>query len=302
MSVQRSPNKTNFGTVTPLHHVSDPALYSAENQESAKANVAKRTKRRLNNPSNSDSLSLSDLMTRLDEIKRLHEEKFSSLESAINFLAVQNDEIKTTVVHLSQKYYDVIETVNGLRRENNALKKHIKTLDSKIEYLDNNACSTALEIKNIPPLEDESKDSLLEVTKKLVAEINVPFQDSDVCDVFRIKLKAKSTGPIIVKLVSALKKESILKAIRIYNKEKSSEQRLNTGILRMKGPAAPIYVSESLTATARRLHYLARDLVKTHNLASCWTSFGKVYLKRNINGPRIRVSCEEDIEHIKKTI
>lgn len=49
-------------------------------------------------------------------------------------------------------------------------------LNSKIECLNNNARSTVLKLKNIPPMKPESKDGV-EDTKKLVAEIKTQKQE-----------------------------------------------------------------------------------------------------------------------------
>lgn len=301
MSTPRTPSK-GITKITPLtHYGSDSALYTLESQENIDHNITKRCKRRLNDPSNTPDITLLDLMTRMDDIMKQQDARFASLESSINSLSSQSEEIKDTVIHLSEKYDDVLRNLNKLEQENNFFKNRIKTLETKVDQLEKNARSTTVEFRNVPETESENKENLLELTKKIGTAINVPIQDSDIRDVFRMKLKNKPTGPIIVDFTSTLKREKIIRATRTYNKA-NSEQRLSTTTLKMDGPTKPIYVAESLTATARRLHYLARVFAKNHNYENCWTSFGKVYLKRNQNGPRLLVSREEDIENLKKSI
>ncbi|CAG4990139.1 unnamed protein product [Parnassius apollo] len=109
-----------------------------------------------------------------------------------------------------------------------------------------------------------------------------------------MKLKNKPNGPIIVDFTSTVKREKVVKATRTYNKINTGEC-LSAASLNMDGATKPIYVSEHLTASTRYLFYLARMFAQKHNYENCWTSFGKVYLKRNQNESRIYVSSQEDI-------
>lgn len=300
MSVSRTPPKSSSNLVSPPHFGSDSAIYSHESQNTD-LNVTKRTKRRFNDSSITDDLTLSDLMKKIDEIKKQQDTKFASIESSMIALTSLNSEMKNTIIHLSEKYDDVLSDLKILQQENNYFKGHIQDLEKKLDQYERNARSSAVEFRNIPISESENIGNFVEVTKKIGAVINSPIQDSDIRDVSRIKLKDKQAGPIIVNFTSTIKRENFLKAARSYNKM-NREKRLSTASLNLDGPAKPVYVAESLTASARRLYYVARMFAKNHHYQYCWTSFGKVYVKRNANDPRVRVSCENDIENLKKII
>ncbi|CAG5025134.1 unnamed protein product [Parnassius apollo] len=301
MSVARTPTKNSSKSISPTHYGSDSAIYTLESHEhNIDVNIKKRSKRRLNNPPSTSDLTLADLMVRLDEMNKLQDAKFASLESSMNALSKQNDEIKDTVIHLSAKYDDVLNNLKKLQQENDFFKNRIKTLEGKLEQLEKNARTTTVEIRNVPMSESEDKENLIEFTKKFGTVINVPIQDSEIRDVFRMKLKNKPNGPIIVDFTSTVKREKVIKATRTYNKMNTG--RLSTASFNMDGAAKPIYVSEHLTASTRHLFYLARMFANKHNYENCWTSFGKVYLKRNQNESRIHVSCQEDIVNLQKNI
>lgn len=302
MSIPHTPTKNGTKKKSPIHYGSDSALYVLESQESVvDHSITKRCKRRLNDPSNTADITLSDLMTRMDEIKKQQDAKFASLESSIIALSTQNDEIKDSMIHLSAKYDDVLSNIETLQKENCFFKTHVKTLEAKLEQFEKNARSTTVELRNVPVSESEDKAKLVELAKNMGTVISVPIQDSDIRDVFRMKQKDRETSPIVLDFTSTIKKENFIRATRTYNKE-NSVHRLSTASLRINGPVKPVYVAESLTAAARRLHYLARVFAKDYHYEHCWTSFGKVYLKRKSNEPRVCITCEEDIGKLKRSI
>lgn len=301
MNVRRTPPKSSSKLISPTHFGSDPALYTPESQQQIDLNITKRTKRRLNDPSSSADISLSDLLTKMDEIKKQQDAKFTTLELSLKELTNQNAEINKSMMLLSEKYDDVLSDLKTLQQENTSLKSHIKTLDEKIEHFEKNARSTMIELRNVPVAVPENKEQLIEIAKKIGNVIKVPILDSDIRDVSRLKLKDKPIGPIIVDFTSTIKREQFIKATGSYNKA-NREKRLSTTNLNMVGPAKPVYVAESLTAAIRRLHYITRLFAKKHNYEHCWTSFGKVFLKRKEGQPRLRVNCEEDLLNLEKNI
>ncbi|CAG9138719.1 unnamed protein product [Plutella xylostella] len=97
-----------------------------------------------------------------------------------------------------------------------------------------------------------------------------------------------------------MKKEKFLNAIKMFNKNKPKGEKLNTGPLQIQGPRKPVYLSESLTFKTQKLFYMARELQKNCNYAFCWTSHGSVYLRKEENGPLIRVLNEADLEKLRR--
>jgi hypothetical protein len=87
-------------------------------------------------------------------------------------------------------------------------------------------------------------------------------------------------------------------AIREYNKLHPNE-KYNTTCLNIVGEMQPVYIAESLTPRARRLHYLARDLRKNYNFKYCWTWQGKVFVKQEDGSKPIWIKSEHQIETLK---
>lgn len=90
-----------------------------------------------------------------------------------------------------------------------------------------------------------------------------------------------------------LMKNRVIQNAKLYNKRKG-DNKLNTTAIGIQGNPTPIYLSESLTPKNRRLYYLAREFAKSHNYTYCWTTYGKVYLRKTEGSPHIylREECE----------
>ncbi|CAG4990144.1 unnamed protein product [Parnassius apollo] len=127
MSVARTPTKNSSKSISPSHYGSDSAIYTLGSHEhNIDVNIKKRSKRRLNNPPSTSDLTLAELMLRLDEMNKLQDAKFASLESSMNALSKQNDEIKDTVIHLSAKYDDVLNNLKNFNKTMAFLKTALK--------------------------------------------------------------------------------------------------------------------------------------------------------------------------------
>lgn len=125
----------------------------------------------------------------------------------------------------------------------------------------------------------------------------VTYVRTYVWNVFRIKTKAIN-APIIVELTTVHCKENLLTSFKKFNKDK--QNKLNTEHLRIQGTSIPIYISENLTAKTKRLFFLARGAASHLDFKFCWTSRGKVFLRRNEGSPHILVQTEQDIHALNK--
>lgn len=301
MSVARTPPSGSQKS-TPVHYGSDSALHCRDNQDKSDFTINRRFKRRLDDPSDCNTnITLSELKYMFEDWQNQQEAKFVTLKSSMDAIIKQNEEIKSSMKLLSDKYDDILSDMKKLRQENSNNKSHIKTLETQLEHLEKKSRSCSIELRNIPKIESETKQSLIDLTKNIGAVLNTPIHDSDIRDVYRMIIKDKPNGPVIVDFNSTFIKENIIKSTITYNKEKSADKRLNTSTLKINGPAKPIYVAESLTKKVKRLHYLARVFAKENNYDSCWTSYGKVYLRRNKTDQRVCVNSEETLENLKSS-
>ncbi|KAJ2938077.1 hypothetical protein O0L34_g19403 [Tuta absoluta] len=245
----------------------------------------------------------SKVVDMLKDIQNSQNMKFAKLEQSMTEIKTQNAGLQDSVKFISDMYDEMKKRLDIVENENSLYKARIQSLEDNLEQLERSSKSASIEIRNIPlsPSEDSSK--LFAHVMNLSSAVNCQLQSSDIRDIFRIKLKPENRsenhvpGPVLVQLTTTTKKENLIRSVSNFYKNKPTGSKLNTSHLKLEG-AKPVYVSDCLTAKARRLHFLAREHKKKHHYSSCWTAYGRVYLRKAEGSPAIRIDSEADLENI----
>lgn len=223
---------------------------------------------------------LSDMNSTLKEVQKSN----NNIENSIEFLASQNEELKNRITALENKAQDD--------------RQYILFLENKVEDLQLVSRKANFELKNVPKKENESKDDLIEMIACLSKTVNCEIAKNDIRDIYRVRGKPEQKNtPIIVETQSALLKADFLrmtKSFNVRNKHKICAKHLGF----KTREETPIYVSEHLTAQASRLFFLARDLRKTKGYKFCWTSYGKVYVRKSEQSPVVVIKSENQVHQL----
>ncbi|XP_028178724.1 structural maintenance of chromosomes protein 2-like [Ostrinia furnacalis] len=216
----------------------------------------------------------------LNDIKEAN----ANIEKSMAFLASQNEELK--------KKLDAYEL------QSKKDKEYITILEDKVEDLQRENRKSNIQIKNVPKVANENEQELMNMVVKLSENVGHTITGADIKDIYRLKnKKVENNGPIVVELSSTILKKDFLKSVKTYNirhKEKLCARHLG----HTKNEYTPIYVSEQLTAKAARLHFVARDLIKSTDYKYCWTSHGRVYIRRSEDTPVILVRSEQQVQNL----
>lgn len=242
-------------------------------------------------------LLISSLSDKVDK-------RFNEVEQQINGIQQQNNDLKYSLEFLTNKYDTVIEKIKQLEEDKIKEKSYVLTLENKIESLERKMKSRGLEIRNVPilsadPKGIETKEEMCAVIQTLAHSLGEVILESDITDIYRTNSKNNSSKPIIVELNSVLKKNKLLQAVKMFNKNKPKDDKLNTGTLKISGPTKPIYVSETLSFKTQKLFHVAREFAKDYSYQFCWTTKGQIYLRRNETQPVLRVESEDTIYNLK---
>lgn len=208
----------------------------------------------------------------------------ASIESSVGFLTAQNEE-----------YRKKIEQMEVQAKKD---REQITMLEDRVEDLQRGNRKTCFEIKNVPKTNNETRDDLIKMVACLSKSVGCKIETTDIKDIYRVHGKKENkNSPIIVETASTIQKTDILKQCKVYNtKNKDKLRAKNLGFTRNEETS--IFVAEQLTAKAARLFYLARDLAKTKSYKFCWTSFGRVFLRRDESTPKIRIHTEAQIHNL----
>lgn len=206
-----------------------------------------------------------------------------NFEKSIDFISKQQDEFCVKIKTLEEE----------CRRN----RSEIAVLQEKMEDLQRVSKLTFIELRNVPYKPNESKKDLINYVLNCSNTLNVKLQASDIQDIYRLKGKRSSNTPIVTQLTQVHLKNSLISAVKDLNK---TANKLNAGHAGLEGSTSPIYLAEHLTIHSRKLFYLARQLTKENKIKYCWTSDGKVLVKKADGTPTIYIKSETQLEELTR--
>lgn len=211
-----------------------------------------------------------------------------NIEESITFLMAQNEEYKNQIIKLE-----------GQVKED---RKYITVLEDRIEDLQRTSRKSNFELKNVPKRNNETKEDLVGMVVTLSGNVGSQMEERDIADIYRIRNKKETTqnSTIIVETTSAMVKSNFLKTCKLFNvRQKTKICAKHLGFRTSED--TPIFVAEQLTAKGSRLHFLARDLVKSRSYKFCWTAYGVVYVRKDETSPIIRIHSEAQLQQLKQS-
>lgn len=245
---------------------------------------------------------LDDMMTaqnsRLDKL----ENHFIEIKNHYTEIKATNNELEKTMTLISDQLQSVEVKVKNLEKERSSMAIKLSTLEEKIESLDRNLVKTSIEIRNVPKRNHETKIMLSETLMHLSKQLEADMEPTSIRDITRQPSKKEAlTSNLLVEFSNTLEKTKFLTAVKNYNKLNASN-KLNSAHLNFSAAQkTPIYIAEQLTPLSKRLFYLTRLYAKSHQFSYCWTSNGRVFLKKDSDSQSIVVKNEDQLKQLPLT-
>lgn len=288
-----TPQKKDSPVVfkTPLqHYASDPNLTDSprgnpglREASSSRSSLASSNKRKR------DELTKSDILELFASFRADQDVKFEAILSSIY-------EVKVSMDFMSQKYDEVLKRVDLLEKEKIAQDSQILLLENKIDTLERLSRGTSIELRNIPQAPKEAREDIKNLVIKTAEQLSITLDSSEIRDVYRVNLK--TSKPIIAEFTTVSMRDRFVGSYKKFNREHQTN-KFSTTNLSITGPSNPVYISENLTQRDRKLYYLAREFTKSNDYSFCWTSFGRIFVRRSEGSPPIRISCEGDLDNLQ---
>ncbi|KAI5638597.1 hypothetical protein NE865_08789 [Phthorimaea operculella] len=291
MPLQRSPPK-----LTPKKQDEDEQTVNT-----AVNNVTYRKERKeRSNPT--DGFDFQQFTDHLDDLFKVwadkHERNHISILNMIKEIKEQNEGIKKSIEFVTARYDDMELQIKSLEQRSKEDQSRLAILEQKIESLQQAARVSTFEIRNIPVKKEETKEDLCTLATKLGKVLDVSVNATDIKNIHRGYAKPDAVKPIIVEVQSAMLKEKVLASAKSYHRKNRNNQ-LTTRQMNLEGPPTPVYVSEHLSPTMRRLFSLARDFRSTNGYKYCWATPGAIYLRKKEGDPATRLRSEQDLKKLK---
>lgn len=254
----------------------------------------------LNAKLDKQQLSLDEFNSTLGNIRKEITElssKFLTLREDLDDAVKAIQFVSTAQNEQSKELAKQSGEVNALKLENSNLRTQINDLNSHILDIEQRERDCNLEIQCVPEYKTEN---LLSIFSKICNTVSVPISQSDVKNITRVaKINSDSRRPrnIVVRLPSTRERDNILAAINAFNK-KNREDKLNTLHLGITGDKQPIYITEHLSPSNKKLHAASRIFVKENGYRFVWIRNGRIYIRKDVNTNAILVKNLDSLKFI----
>lgn len=277
-----------------------PDVSSIENTEESPSHVYIRAKRkRMENTASEDLTEFKGEIRELfKEWASQNNEQMKKLYPILQGIQATNAKIETSIEFLAQQNDDLKKKVDLLEQELKKKDEHIIILEDTIEDMMRGSRNKSLEIKNVPLEPKETKEGLLKMVEHLAQDLKLDINTSHISDIFKSKSNTEKKT-VTVEFISQSTRDAVLKSAKIYNHKNKNNKISAKNLGLTKNPDEPIFIAERLTQKASRLYFLARDLKRIKNYKYCWTSFGRVYIRKEDDSPIIMVKSESQIHKLK---
>lgn len=262
-----------------------------------RAGVLPRGKRR-HSPEVDEKLSVFEqrISAMFKNLKEDIDLKFKKIESKLSDICKNTGEIEKSMEETN--FEEMSKKVDCLEQQIKDKQTLIEDLEDKYKTLQRSARSSALEIRNVPNSTNETKEVLSSYIVQMSDAVGAKLSSSDIKDIFRVPGKTDANKPIIAELTTTIQKHRLIKAVKSFNVS-NRQNKLNAFHLGLRAHSSPVFVVEHLTSKGNRLHYLARELARTGQYKYCWTSNGKVFVRKMDGAPIVLIKSEDQIEALK---
>lgn len=241
-----------------------------------------------------------EMITAFNLMMQKQENEFKNFKPILEDIKKTNEKIENTVSFLAEQNEEIRKRIERLEGENKKDKEYIAILEDKLEDVKRENQKGNFELKNVPKVQPkETKEDLIKMVLCLSKSIDHPICEKEISDIYRIRAKKEATknSPIIVETNSSLLKTTVIQKCKAYNiKNKDKLRAKHLGF--KTNEDTPIFISEHLTPKGARLHFLARDLAKVKSYQFCWTSFGRIYVRKTTESPIILITNEAQINYL----
>ncbi|KAI8440616.1 hypothetical protein MSG28_001835 [Choristoneura fumiferana] len=208
-----------------------------------------------------------------------------------------NQEIEKCLAFVNQQYEDMKLQIVILQKEKREYLNTIQDLEKKITDIQQSSRSAAIEIRNVPANERETTTDLAQIVSSIGNILSV--STSGVRDIYRIPGKPGTNKPIVAEFNSVETKNKVVAAAKTYNRAHHGEERLNTTNIGFQNKPQPIYISEHLPSSVKKIFYLAREFAKVNKYQFCWSANGKVFLRKEQGAKHIVVKSANFLSELQ---
>lgn len=240
---------------------------------------------------------ISKLLSEVTHIKTQN----TQIQATNNEICKSNEQIEKSMKFMNKKFEDLRKEVEDLRKEKQEQNKYIESLEQKIIELQHKSRSSGVELRNVPQESIETPNSLMKTVCSIGEAVGVQILQSELRDIYRLPGKSTTSDtprPIIAEFTRVQTKQTLLSAVRTFNKDKGKDEKLNSSLIGLPGKHQPVYVTEQLPISIKKLFYQSREFAKKNNYTYCWISNGNIFLRKQEGDKQVLISTEKTLHDL----
>ncbi|CAG9138735.1 unnamed protein product [Plutella xylostella] len=228
-----------------------------------------------------DCISTKKRVSELEDKQQAMYASVTDIQSSAQFCSDQLDDVQKRLSLLEKS------SSNGSQVTNKMI-----SLESKIEYMEQQARQCNIELTNVPERRGENLNIILET---IGSKINYPIQHKEIISVHRVPQAQQSDRPknIIIKMQTRTLRDNILSAFR-------ASKGLKTDELGIAGPSRAVYMNEHLTLQNKLLFRESRERARAQGYKYVWIKNGTVLVREADTSPAFAIRCRNDINKIQR--
>ncbi|CAH2088285.1 unnamed protein product [Euphydryas editha] len=223
------------------------------------------------------------------ELRSIRED-ISALDKSVSFLSKEYDSFKKDWLSYSKSIHD-------LESQNLELADTVRDLTFRLQAMEINNRSSNLEMQCVP---EHKSENLVTTVIQLSKIVGCELRENEIHHCTRVaKLNKEDNRPrsIIIKLSSPRVRDTLLAGVIKFNKSNPTD-KLNTSHIGISGDKRPIFVSEHLSPSIKKLHAAARTMAKEKGYKFVWTRNGRVFVRKSENSPFIYIKDKVTIDKL----
>ncbi|CAH0722431.1 unnamed protein product, partial [Brenthis ino] len=241
---------------------------------------------------------ITSLITEIKDIKTQN----AQIKKSNTEICNSNAEIVQSISFMNNKFEEMKKEIEELKKERQEQRIYIESLERKINDLQQKTRSSSVEIRNIPQNESETSSSLIQTVCSIGKVVGVHIPPSDFRDIYRLPGKPNNSAtprPIIAEFTTVQTKQKVISSVQSFNKtKKSRDDKMNTEIIGIAGKRQPVYITDKLSPSTKKLFFIAREFAKKNNFKFCWVSNGNIFLRKQVGEKQILVNNEKCLNDI----
>jgi hypothetical protein len=248
--------------------------------------ASRRSSLRLETQVTEGNITLEDVMKAINDLKKQQTNTIKEFNTSYETLNEKIDINTAAVKKQTETMESYLKQIEQLQNENKHLKEKVKLLEDRLDESEQYSRRNCVEIQGVAVQDN----SVLGTVKSVGSALGMDITDSmiDACHTLPRKPDSSSPPGIIVKFVRRLDAECLLS-------KKREKKDLSTRHLGLSNDH-PIYINESLSPARRRLLALARQARRKHGYKWLWVRGGKIFIRKDDNGPVTVVKSQADLD------